>query len=168
MFTFWVQSTLVATISGGTALGKIPNEYIVVFDPAPEHRLSVQAHLAALNATDGAVQSQYHIEGASLNATTDFLGYHLIAQDAGSALRYVRSRVGQEVRFVEQNAAVEETLVPAANQCTTQTQATWGIARTCERNLTKEKNYVYNTGGQGEGVIAYIIDSGECAHAPSP
>lgn len=44
--------------------------------------------------------------------------------------------------------------------CNLQTGATWGIVRTTYRDLPSESDYSYSPNDEGEGVDAYIVDTG--------
>ena len=48
----------------------------------------------------------------------------------------------------------------AGDECTTQKGATWGIVRTSEVDRTQYGIYEYGAKVSGEGVTAYIIDTG--------
>jgi len=48
----------------------------------------------------------------------------------------------------------------SADQCQAQLEATWGLVRTGERELNINGEYYYEDTNQGEGVDAYILDTG--------
>lgn len=58
--------------------------------------------------------------------------------------------------------AVEEDQVVSINECLTEKDADWGLVRTSVRNYTRgvDTTYNYPSTGDGEGVDAYIIDTG--------
>jgi serine protease len=141
-------------VQHNATFSKIPGVYIVVFKPALSHILD--GHLSGLEGTDGRAISNYHIETSNMG--TDFRAYHLVVEDElGSAMRYVRSRVGLEVAYIEQDSEVRQSGAPT---CVTQSGADWGTARTSTKDLATNGEYTYDSGGAGEGVVAYVIDSG--------
>jgi subtilisin family serine protease len=131
---------------------KIHGQYIVVLESIAEHSLGVQNHFAAVG---GEVKYNYHISNAN-DVAKDFLGYHIIVKDGDTAvLEYIKSRVGKEVKYIEQDSTVR-----ASESCDTQHSATWGIVRTVNRDNSNDGEYTYNEEHTGEDVVAYIIDTG--------
>jgi subtilisin family serine protease len=136
----------------------------VVLSAASEHRDTIEHHLSTVQGHDDAtINHNYHIKNSE-DPTKEFIGYHLIVtdEDTSAALKYVQSRVGQEVKYMEKNSVVKHSRIgkPSAS-CNTQEKATWGIVRTQERdNKVGADAYTYNTANEGEGVVAYIIDTG--------
>jgi len=61
----------------------------------------------------------------------------------------------EEVSYVE-----EDGMAHALQQCETQTGATWGLVRTSQRQLNLDGRYLYGKHASGEGVTAYVIDTG--------
>jgi subtilisin family serine protease len=137
---------------------KIANEYIVVFKTLTSEEV-LTAHMDNVN-TLATVHREYHI--AAEDTTKSFRGYHVTVTDEAhlTALKAM-----PEVDFVEQNAVVKASKIgkPRKADCAMQSGATWGITRTAE--LTNDKNSFYSYGSDGEGVTAYIIDTGiRCSH----
>ena len=58
--------------------------------------------------------------------------------------------------------AIEEDQVVDINDCNSESNPEWGIARTNYRNYTSSATYTYDysTGSTGAGIDAYIIDTG--------
>lgn len=134
---------------------KIHGQYIVVLESIAEHSLGVQNHFAELKAVGGEVKYNYHISNDN-DVAKDFLGYHIIVKDGDTAvLEYIKSRVGKEVKYIEQDSTVR-----ASESCDTQHSATWGIVRTVNRDNSNDGEYTYNEEHTGEDVVAYIIDTG--------
>ena len=158
------------------AYPKVAGEYIVVFKP--EHAdASVAAHLAAVKALPGTtVHKEWHIEAADpADAAQSFRGYHVSvtgAPSAAAAMAQLRATAGDAVAFVEQNAVVRasrlggevvDTPAKAAADCKMQSGATWGITRTT--TVQNDANSFYAYSAAGEGVTAYVIDTGiQCNH----
>jgi subtilisin family serine protease len=143
---------------------KIRNEYIVVMSAASEHRANLESHLTEVASHDDAtINHNYHIKNQE-NPDKEFIGYHLIVTDeeTSAALKYVQSRVGLEVKYVEKNSVVKHSRIGESKpSCDSQSGATWGITRTVSRaNKAGATDYSYNAALQGEGVVAYIIDTG--------
>lgn len=60
---------------------------------------------------------------------------------------------------------VEQDGIVRASACTTQSGATWGLVRTSQQNLNINGNYFYEDSLAGNGIRAYVIDTGiYCAH----
>jgi subtilisin family serine protease len=137
---------------------KIANEYIVVFKAQTEEKV-LTAHMENVK-TLANVHREYHI--AAEDTANSFRGYHVTVTDEAhlTALKAM-----PEVDFVEQNAVVKASKIgqPRKADCDMQSGATWGITRTAE--VTNDKNSFYSYGSDGEGVTAYIIDTGiRCSH----
>jgi hypothetical protein len=135
--------------------GKINGQYIVVLQSEPEHTLAVQEHFTALKAAGGVVKHNYHITNEDVSK--EFLGYHIVLEEGQTApLDYIQSRIGKEVKYIEQDSEVRHHEA----SCTTQAGSTWGIVRTTNRNNGNDGKYTYNEEHSGEDVVTYIIDTG--------
>jgi len=60
-----------------------------------------------------------------------------------------------EVAYVE-----EDGVAHALQACNTQNSATWGLVRTSQRQLNLDGRYLYSPQATGNGVTAYVIDTG--------
>jgi subtilisin family serine protease len=129
----------------------IPNEYIVVFQPGTADAV-VQEHLTGLQAHAHTLNTEYHIKTSDV--TKEFRGYS-IKVDSEQAAALLFARADAAVKYVEQNGVVK-----ASDECSTQLGATWGITRTSEVDRTQAGIYQYGDKENGEGVDAYILDTG--------
>ena len=143
------------------AYPKIDGEFIVVFKPDVESRhLNISTHFEHLRDIDGnQVVNNFHIKNLE-DSSKDFIGYHIkVDGEKNAAMRYIGSRIGLEVAFVEKNAVVK-TSSSVESHCHSQKDSTWGISRTSSRENPTKSEFVYDTTDQGEGVVVYVLDSG--------
>ncbi|MFD0557771.1 subtilisin family serine protease [Stackebrandtia endophytica] len=121
------------TVLGADAPNAIAGEYIVVLNDG----LSTAGATGVLSAYDGKILQSYD----------QFNGYFMaMSADEAKALA-----ADPSVAYVEQNGVVEVAA--------TQTGATWGLDRLDQDSLPLDQSYTYPDSA-GEGVTAYIIDTG--------
>jgi len=125
-----------APLTGASASGAIPDQYIVVMKGAATDTAKERTKNKA-RARGGRVRHEY---GAALR------GY--AANLPPAALAEVRK--DPDVAYVEADAVVTAS--------TTQTGATWGLDRIDQRPLPLNTTYTYTP--TGSGVKAYVIDTG--------
>ncbi|XP_019622766.1 PREDICTED: proteinase T-like [Branchiostoma belcheri] len=125
----------------------IPNEYIVVLHKnltdyaVGKHMNNVKTLLTGTNDTKILFEHNFRWFKAYSIRTNMKMIHHLAEQP--------------EVRYIEANQVMKAYQA----QCQDQLEATWGLVRTVERDLLLDGIYHYQ-GGDGEGVDAYIIDTG--------
>lgn len=116
-----------------------------LFESEPHHDFFAALQSSALGSPVGGVLDLFNIEGA----LAGYSGYFL-----DSTIELLRKN--PLVKYVEQDSVVY------ALEVSTQNGAPWGLARVSHReslNLGSFNKYLYDGNG-GEGVIAYVIDTG--------
>jgi len=121
----------------------VRDSYIVVFKKGISDE-AIAAHKSAAAEKQVSIDRHYSI-------TKAFRGY------AAHMSRATAVQVSElkEVAYVE-----EDSIVRTAQQCTTQTGATWGLVRTSQKMLNIDGRYFYPPTVTGEGSTVYVIDTG--------
>jgi len=142
----------------------VPGEFIVVFERNADHLALINDHTSVLARAGASVVETYDI-------SPEFRGYAFKANSTSVADVELANSVAFEiearsdVHYVIQDTMVEATR-PTPNDaatlkesCTDESDATWGIARVSHSEAYQEgESYTYSS--SGEGVVAYIIDTG--------
>ncbi|XP_070580385.1 uncharacterized protein [Ptychodera flava] len=131
---------------------RIPNEYIVAFegnitdDAVVKHLKQVQTVLSHSNETRPTPKllSEFNMQS--------FKGYAF----RGPMSVVEKIQYMPEVEFIEANQVFKAVQA----DCIDQQGATWGLVRTVERDLFLDGIYTYDDNAAGEGVAAYVIDTG--------
>lgn len=126
----------------------IQNEYLVRLNPETTDE-QVEAHLSRVNqlltistTSDSKIMHTWHIGS--------FRGYSVRMDD--QSLEKLREM--ENIMYVERNQEVHAF-------CTDQIDAEWGLCRTTVRDWNPpDPNYSYDERMSGEGVDAYVIDTG--------
>jgi len=142
-----VIALLILAVVCAAEFDVIPNSYIVVFKRNTPEAVAA-GHIKNLTSLSSwtlthKVKSTFHIDA--------FSGYSAQVFD-DSVLQHIMT--SSVVDYVEQDRVVTKS-----QSCPTQTGATWGIVRTSTSNYVPNGPYIYPT-QSGEGVSAYIIDTG--------
>jgi cerevisin/serine protease len=125
----------------------IPNEYLIQFRDNTPSAIR-QSHLTNLSAQFGdVVKVKSHWDIAH------FSGYSASIPDGHRALSYLATL--SEVKLVEPDQVVYKS------QCVEQptNRGLWGLNRISRRALLQDAPYIYHP-DSGEGVLAYVIDTG--------
>jgi len=127
-------------------LNTIPNRYILAFkqgtsaDDRKSHILSLRSEFSAEEFPNKIVD---HWEMGEFNGFAAVLSPQLLQKQRESEL----------IDYIEADAKIF-----AYQACNTQSGATWGLTRVSERTLNLNGKYNYEVNGQG--VDAYVIDTG--------
>jgi subtilisin family serine protease len=170
-----IIGTALAVPSFEAASNIVEGEFIVTLKPTAsveQHMANVAAMLSAngFTASQAAIKSTFAI-GSQEKSGNSFLGYHAEFSDAEVAqvmnmddvVAVEKNQIytTQETEgwlFTPDTPAPAPAPAPVAG-CTTQSDATWGIVRTDERDLKIDGFYNYETNA-GKGVDVYVIDTG--------
>jgi len=125
---------------------RIPDEYIVVLKPGT----SVEMHVKSLQ-EDILLSSGINEVRHTYKIGPGFVAYHaVLSQDM-----LARERAHPDVDFIDYNGIVHAS----QETCHVEHDAIWGLDRIDERDLNLvDQTYTWTTAG--EGVVAYVIDTG--------
>jgi len=137
----------------------VPNEYVNTFKDEVSAE-NIKAHMELVVASGSKVLFDYDFGG--------FRGYSVRVPEGASnaALSFLKAA---ELLRVEPNGIVTankpvHVKAPKTNKsnadCTVQEEATWGLVRTSQQELNINGLYPYDPLVDGQGVKAYIIDTG--------
>lgn len=145
---FLTSATAVGVTSSST--GKvIENQYIIKL--SPQVGASLKTRVERIQQTLGGENMRtMHVYSAL--ALHNFAGFSAHLTPKGLEMLQRHSDI----------LTIEQDQVVSINDCQTETQADWGLARVNHRNFTKSATYTYDysDGADGAGVDAYIIDTG--------
>jgi subtilisin family serine protease len=150
------KTALLSSVAAAAALSvteprngaSIDGQYIVRLDASGE---ALSARVAAIQAALGTEHmATMHVYNAL--AQHDFVAFSARLTKAGVQLLQAREGI----------LAIEMDQVVNINDCQSESNPDWGIARTNYRNYTSTATYTYDytTGSSGSGIDAYIIDTG--------
>jgi len=122
----------------------VANSYVVVFKQGLSAN-EIAAHKSFVASNNVSIERHYSI-------TSKFNGYAAHMNKEAVSMLLAKD----EVAYVEEDSVMRAY----QQQCTTQTGATWGLVRTSQRMLNLDGRYLYRNDNTGEGVTAYVIDTG--------
>jgi len=142
---------LVAVVAGQLSVRQInpeksiDNQYIIVFKTSASQD-QISSHLSAVSRLFGENDRMIHVYSIG-----EFQGYAAVLS-ASALARVLQS--SDIVETVEQDAVIH-----AAQACSEQTNAVWGLDRIDEKEIFLNGDYTY-TSVAGAGVDSYIVDTG--------
>ncbi|XP_006816757.1 uncharacterized protein LOC100367213 [Saccoglossus kowalevskii] len=126
----------------------IADEYIVVF----QSNTSVEAVVKHFKNVNSLISNQ----NTSFKILREFKMSHFMGYSFQGSLSTVkRLQEMPEIEFIEANQ-----IMRASQNCIDQRNAEWGLVRTTERALRLDGIYSYARDATGDGVDAYVIDTG--------
>ncbi|KAK7679918.1 hypothetical protein QCA50_017078 [Cerrena zonata] len=131
----------------------VPNRYIVVFKDGLS-TAQVQDHQQWINVHHASMVKDMKIESGQsallfFNIGESFGGYFGYFND--ELIKLIQ--LNPFVKFIERDAIMQ------VDEFDIQKEATWGLARLSQRELSPSTDFLYDNDG-GEGVTAYVIDTG--------
>jgi len=136
----------------------IPDSYFVVLKDGLDvldrdaHISELEDRIRALNTSDSKIVHRYNI-GTWIAFAANLNKQLLMEQLAHPKIKYIEADQVMSINYKQ------ELHISAPAAATTQTGATWGLARSWHTDLPVGTTYVYNTNA-GSGVDVYVIDTG--------
>lgn len=131
----------------------VPNRYIIVFKDGLS-TAQVEKHQQWISTHHKNMFNDMNIE-----STPFLLLFFNIGESFGGYFGYFNDELIKLIQLNPLVKFIERDAIMQIDELDSQKDATWGLARLSQRELSPSTDYLYDNDG-GEGVTAYVLDTG--------